>query len=145
MPLRRGAVLEPGDRVAQRDDAEPHHRRARRRVGHAVEPALLEAAVEPDVARVGYHAPRLHAREAPAAPLDELGLAVGLLLHGELGVPLVEVGGRVRQVPAIGEQEVRSRRVALELGVDPAAQRVTVGADGGRPVQAQQARQLGHV
>ena len=50
--LARGPALEPGGAVAQRGDPEPDHRRADRGIGDLVQAALLEAALEPDVARI---------------------------------------------------------------------------------------------
>src|SRR2546428_9745013 len=79
IPLARRPVLEPGDRVTERRDAEPEYRRADRGVGHLVEPPLLEPAVDPDVARVGHDAAGGDTGEAPPATRDRRRLAVRLV------------------------------------------------------------------
>ena len=124
--LGRAGVLEPSDRVAEHGHREALHRRALRGVRHLVEPALLEAALEMDVAGVRDDATALAPGEAPAPARDRGGRAIGLIAHGEERARLREVRGRIRHVAAIGEQEVGHRSGGLHLGVDAAAQRTAL-------------------
>ena len=137
--LGRAPVLEPGDRLAERGHREALHRRALRGVRHLVEPALLEAALEMDVARVRDDAPALAAGEAPALARDRGGRAIGLIAHGEERVRLREVRGRIRNVAAVGEQEVGHRSGGLHLGVDAPAQRTALGVPRLRRAHADEA------
>ena len=141
----RAAVLEPRDAVAQGGEAEPEHRRAGGRVADLIKPALLEAALDPDVTRVVDHAAADRAGEAPPLPGDRLGRGVELVADEEHGVALLEVGGRMRQVTAIGEQEMGDGLGRLQVDVDPAAHRVTASVTRLGRVQPEEPRQLRHV
>lgn len=120
--LGRRPVLQPRRGIAQGGHAEAHDGRADGRVHHAVETALLEPALEPHVGRVGRRAAVDDAGKAPACARDGNRLGVRLVAHRQHRVPLVEVGGGIRAVAAIGEQQVLGGRVALELGVETPAQ-----------------------
>ena len=127
MALGAASVLEPGHRLAERGHGEALHGRAHRRVGDLVEPPLLEAALEVDVACVRRDAAGLDVGEAPALARDDGRRPVGLITDGEQRIALVEVGRRVGDVATVGEEEVADRRPGLELRVDPAPERLALG------------------
>src|SRR5262249_54743479 len=118
MALLRRAVLDPRGRSAEGGGAEADDGRSHRGVGDAVEPALLAAAPEGGVARIG--------AKTPALAWNDRRLAVGLVLHGQLRAPLLEVGGGIGPVTAVGEEQRRRGRVGLELRVDASFDRATV-------------------
>ncbi|PYM71546.1 MAG: hypothetical protein DME10_16005, partial [Candidatus Rokuibacteriota bacterium] len=94
MAVAGRAVLDPRGRLAEGGGTESHDGRPERGVGDTVEPAFLESAVERDVSGVR--------SEAPALARDENRRGVRLVLHGELRVALLDVGGGIGPVPAIG-------------------------------------------
>jgi hypothetical protein len=122
MPRGRVAVLEPGHAVAQRRHREAEHRRAHRGVRDLVQAALLEAAVEVDARRIGDDASALDAGEAPARACNQGLRSVGHVPNGQDGAGLLEVGGRVGNVAAIREEEVREGRRGLKLRVNASAE-----------------------
>jgi hypothetical protein len=138
------AVLEPRGAVTQRREADAEHRSAHRRVGDLIETPPLEAAFQPHVPRVGDHAPTGLPREAPARAGNGLGRTVQLIAHQQHRARLVEIGRRIGEVAAIGEQEVRHRLRRLEIHVDSAPQRTAIGAGLGS-VEPEQGGQLRHV
>src|SRR5262249_49431850 len=71
-----------------------------------VQAALLEAAVEMDVRRVGDSASALHASEAPARPGNRRLRPVGHVAHRQHGAGLLEVGRRIWDVAAVREEKV---------------------------------------
>jgi hypothetical protein len=97
------------------------------------------------VARIGDDAPAGRAGEAPARAGNRLRRPVELIADEQHRVALLEIGGRMREVAAVGEQEVLDALGRLEIDVDPPAQRPAVGVQGLRRVEAVQPGQLRHV
>ena len=102
------------------------HLRIRRGIGEMVEPSFREATLEPDVARVWRHAPGDGARKLPARAWNDLGRIVGHIAHGQHRVPFIEIGGGIRLMRAVGEQEIDDIFRRLQLYVDAPAQCLTV-------------------
>jgi hypothetical protein len=65
-----------------------------------------------------------------------------LVAHGQDRVALVEIGGSVRAVAAVGQQQVRGRGRRLELRVDTPFQAITRGVERLRSAQAQEPRHV---
>ena len=149
--VRRGVsfacrpVFEPGGAVAQRGDAEPHDRRADRRIGHLVQAPLLEPALEPDVACVGDDRAAGDAGKAPAVALDRGRVSIGLVADLQHRGALVEIGGRIGAMTTIREQEVRGRPRRLKLGVDAPGDAIAARVERFRSAQAEQPGHLGQI
>ena len=84
-------------------------------------------------------------REAPALARNDHRLGVRLVLHGELRVTLLDVGGGIGPVPTIGQEQRRRGHVSLELRVHAPLDGPAAGVERVRPVEAQQAGQIGEV
>ena len=118
-----GREAEERDRVADRGQAEPHHPRVFRGVDELVDPARLEAAVEPHVGGIG---------EAPPFPPDHGPRRPLLVANGQGRVP---VRGRVHRlvaaaVPPGHGLQLRSL-VHHDLGRNPPRDRLSLlGRDG---------------
>ncbi len=97
------------------------------------------------MARVGDDGAVGHPREAPAVARDDGRRAVELIAHQQDGVLLVEIGGRVGPVAAVGQQQVGHGRRRLELRVDAPAERSPVRVEGLGCVQTEEAGEVGQI
>ena len=137
----RADVLEERGDVAHRGKAEPNDPTTARRVHQLVDAPRLETGVQVHVIRRRVVV-RLH--EGPRGARNFDGRRVGVVAHLQQGPGLVDVGGRVRRVFAVGEHEHRGRFVDLKLTQDAPLQR-TLRSQRFRCLQAHQARRRRHV
>src|SRR5436309_1668036 len=137
MAVAGRAALDPRGRLAEGGGTESHAGRPERGVSDPVEPAFRESAVEGDVTGIR--------REAPALARNDHRLGVRLVLHGELRVALLDVGGGIGPVPTIGQEQRRRGHVSLELRVHAPLDGPAAGVERVGPVEAQQAGQIGEV
>ena len=105
---RRGGP-EPRGGVAHGEEAEADEGRMLRAVHELVDLARLEVTVEADAGRAG---------EPPRRPRDGHGGSTRVLADGQACGRVREVGGRVREVIAVGHRQGRDARVGPPLAGD---------------------------
>ena len=86
----------------------------------------------------------LKANEGPISPADGLRRLIGMVLDRQRGRWVVGVGGRVGKMVPVGQKEVLSKLVTLELTQDASGQRA-VWSDRFRRLQPDQSRRGRHV
>ena len=118
VPLLRRAEAQEGRRVADRHETEPDEGRILRPVQALVELPRLESAGEGDEGRVGHRLALDGAGEAPGRPRHRRGGGIRVLTRRQLGLGIVELGGRIRNVITIRERERGDPSIRPKLAAD---------------------------
>lgn len=141
----RRLVAQKTRKVASRQKPEANHRRAGGRVNDVVKPAGNKARCEVDMARVGHGLAAVEPGKRPFLARDCHGWSALRLAHQQYRVRIIEIGGQIRAMRAVGKELHLARRVEPETDHQRAANRAAIRGPRLRHRGAHQAGDIRHI